>query len=87
MRELAGQGLHDNQQNIDIASFSEMKKLAYDIVHSHLDTSSVNINQHLLALMINGVAGTGKSYLINAIRVLLGEKCTVTATRGRLLLI
>ena len=34
-------------------------------------------------LTINGVAGTGKSYLINAIRTLLQSKCAVTATTGK----
>ena len=58
-----------------------MQKLAYDIINSHLhDTSS---NKEPLCLIINGVAGTGKSYLINALRNLLQSKCTVTATTGK----
>ena len=36
-----------------------------------------------LCLIINGVAGTGKSYLINAIRNLLQSKSAVTATTGK----
>ena len=36
-----------------------------------------------LLLIVNGVAGTGKSYLINAIRSLLGTSCAVTATTGK----
>ena len=35
-----------------------------------------------LSLIIIGVAGTGKSYLINALRNLLQNKCTATATTG-----
>ena len=51
---------------VDINSFSEMQKLAYDIVKSHFqDTLS---EKDPLCLIINGVADTGKSYLINAIR-------------------
>ena len=66
---------------VDVNSFSEMQKLAYDIVNSHFhDTSS---NKEPLCLIINGVAGTGKSYLINAIRNLLQSKCAVTATTGK----
>ncbi len=54
---------------VDVNSFSEMQKLAYNLVNSHFhDTSS---NNEPLCLIINGVAGTGKSYLINALRVCL----------------
>ena len=51
---------------VDINSFSEMQKLAYNIVKSHFDDTSSE--KEPLCLIINGVAGTGKSYLINAIR-------------------
>ena len=48
------------------SSFSEMQKLAYDIIKSNCDDTSFKKEQ--LCLIINGVAGTGKSYLIkNAI--------------------
>ena len=66
---------------VDINSFSEMQKLAYDIVKSHFDDTSTEAEP--LCLIINGVAGTGKSYLINAIRTLLQTKCAVTATTGK----
>ena len=36
-----------------------------------------------LLLIVVGVAGTGKSYLMNAIRNLLGTSCAVTATTGK----
>ena len=53
----------DEQYDIvDVSSFSEMQKLAYDIVNCHFDDTSSN--KEPLALIINGVAGTGKSYLI-----------------------
>ncbi len=72
----------DEQYDIvDVNSFSEMQKLAYDMVKSHFhDTLS---EKDPLCLIINGVAGTGKSYLINAIRNLLNSKCAVTATTGK----
>ncbi|CAB3979507.1 ATP-dependent DNA helicase PIF1 [Paramuricea clavata] len=66
---------------VDINSFSEMQKLAYDIVKSHFDDTSSE--KEPLCLIINGVAGTGKSYLINAIRNLLQSKCAVAATTGK----
>ena len=36
-----------------------------------------------LRLIINGVAGTGKSYLINGLYNTLKDKCIVTATTGK----
>ena len=66
---------------VDINSFREMQGLAYNIVKSHFyDVSS---EKEPLCLIIIGVAGTGKSYLINAIRNLLQDKCSVTATTGK----
>ena len=48
---------------------------------SHFDVTSSDGEP--LCLIINGAAGTGKSYLINAIRNLLQSKCAVTATTGK----
>jgi chromosomal replication initiation ATPase DnaA len=53
-----------------------MQKLAYDVVKSHFD--DISSEKETLCLIINGVAGTGKSYLINAIRNLLQSECAVT---------
>ena len=66
---------------IDINTFSEMQKLAYDIVNAH--QQDVSNDMEPLCLIIVGVAGTGKSYLINALRNLLQNKCAVTATTGK----
>ena len=33
-------------------------------------------------MIVCGTAGTGKTYLINALKQVLGEKCLVTATTG-----
>ena len=58
-----------------------MQKLAYDIVKAHFDNTLPE--REPLCPIINGVAGTGKSYLINYIRNLLQSKCVVTATTGK----
>ena len=77
MRQGSDQVSHENNENIDVDTFSEEQELAYKIVGSNFN--DISSNKTLLAL-INGVAGIGKSYLINAIRTVLGPKCAVTAT-------
>ncbi len=57
-----------------------MQALAYNVVNIHF--SSVLSDKEPLFLIVIGVAGTGKSYLINSIRNLLQGKCAVTATTG-----
>ena len=74
--------IDEQYDTVDVNSFSEMQKLAYDLVKSHsLGTSSEK--NPLCLITIKGVAGTGKSYLINGIRNLLQSKCAVTATTGK----
>ena len=77
-------GTHINNkyhQIVDVNSFSEMQKHAYDIVKNHSEDCSTNTDP--LCLIVVGGAGTGKSYLINALRNLLGSKYTITATTGK----
>ena len=66
---------------VDISSFSEMQKLAFDLVEYHFHDAKSQ--KEPLCLIINGVAGTGESYLINAIKNLLKNKCAITATTGK----
>ena len=58
-----------------------MQRLAYNIVNTHLGNTSCD--KEPFCLVVIGVAGTGKSYLINALRHLLRSKCVVTATTGK----
>ena len=67
--------------HIDITTLNSMQNLAYSIVRSHFENQDQDRKQ--LFLMIIGFAGTGKSYIINAIRNLLGNKCAVTAPTGK----
>ena len=57
-----------------------MQDIAYNI-KSHSENNSSN--NDCLCLILSGVAGTGKSFLIDAIRALLKQKCAVTATTGK----
>ena len=66
---------------VDIRSFSEMQKVAYNIVKSHSD--NMFVDKDPLCLIVIGVAGTGKSYLIHALHSLLQQKCAITATTGK----
>ena len=68
---------------VDLNSFSEMQELAYNIVKYHFNDTSISSEKQPLCLIVIGVAGTGKSYLINGICTLLQSKCAVTATTGK----
>ena len=57
-----------------------MQAHAYNIISKHAEKA---FPKDPLFLIVNGVAGTGKSYLINAIRNLLRTSCAVTATTGK----
>ena len=58
-----------------------MQNVAYNIVKSHYENE--NSQKDPLFLMILGQAGTGKNYIINAIRSILGNKCAVAAPTGK----
>lgn len=72
---------HEAYEVVDINSFSEMQNLACNIVKNHCHDTSCD--KEPLCLIIIGVAGTGNSYLINALTNLLGSRCAVTATTGK----
>ena len=71
---------YNDSSQTDVSTFSAEQRLAYNSVKSHF--ISPDTDEPLL-LIINGVGGTGKSYLIGAIRDFLGTKCAITASSGK----
>lgn len=63
---------------LNVDSLNESQRKAFDIVLNHENDSE----EKQLLMMITGLAGSGKSYLINSIRALLKEKCVVSAYFG-----
>ena len=64
---------------IDPATLNEKQRLGFDIVTSH--AQSVETSEPV-CMIVCGTAGTGKTFLINALKEVLGVKCLVTATTG-----
>ena len=60
---------------IDISTFSSDQLLAYHIILRHFHSS----NELPLHLLIKGIAGSGKSYVMDAVRNVPNEKCQVLA--------
>ena len=64
---------------IDTSTFSECQSLAYSIIYNHTKM----IDEEPMRLLIKSIAGSGKSYVIDAVRNLLEEKCQVLAYTGK----
>ena len=71
--------VNEQYEDVNITSFSDMQNVAYHIVKSHFD--DISSEKEPLCLFVIKVAG--KSYLINATRNLLQNRCAVTATTGK----
>ena len=63
---------------IDISTLNREQHLAYSIVFDHF----IQENENAVLLIITGLAGSGKSYVINSIKNLLKERCKVCAFFG-----
>ena len=63
---------------LNVDSLNEAQRKAFNIVLNHENDSE----EKKLLMIITGLAGSGKSYLINSIRALLKEKCVVSAYFG-----
>jgi hypothetical protein len=59
----------------------EQRQLFQD-VQRHFQTQSISADVQQLLYIVLGTAGTGKSFLIQALRNLLGDKCVVVAPTG-----
>ena len=55
---------YNDSSQTDVSTFSAKQRLAYNSVKSHFNSPDTD---EPLLLIINGVGGTGKSYLIDAI--------------------
>ena len=64
---------------IDPSSLNKKQTLAFNIVNSRPQRLATSES---LRMIICGTAGAGKTYLINALRQVIGQKCIVTATTG-----
>ncbi|CAN0557378.1 unnamed protein product, partial [Laminaria digitata] len=58
---------------------NERQRVAYDIVRAHLDGDA---EREPLRMMVLGTAGTGKSWLVNALSHLLGPRVRCAAPTG-----
>ncbi len=54
--------------------------MAYRIVREHFEDKSAE--KQPLRMIVSGTAGTGKSYLTQCLRLLLGDTLKVTAPTG-----
>lgn len=60
---------------IDVTALNELQYLMYKIVKDHFTVSSENLNGKPLFLLVSGIAGSGKSCVIDALRNLLQSEC------------
>ena len=78
----AGNMYHVGRQPVDLTALNPKPHLAYSIVQLHHHNLNNNLPSQPLRMIITGTAGTGKSFLINALAELLREQCILTATTG-----
>lgn len=66
-------------RTIDVTTFTKGQQLAYEIIQDHYNS----FDDEPLFLLLKGLAGCGKSYVIDALRNLLLNKCRVLAYTGK----
>ena len=70
------------QQTVDPARLNRQQMLAYNILASHHAALNGATPPEPLQVVITGTAGSGKSYLIYALKCPLGDTCILTRTTG-----
>ncbi|XP_028394466.1 uncharacterized protein LOC114518659 [Dendronephthya gigantea] len=68
----------DQQVVVDPGTLNDKQRLAFDIITA----SMANDECEPLHMIVSGTAGTGKTYLISALKQVLQDQCIVTATTG-----
>ena len=63
---------------VDQTTLNQAQRFAYDVVSTHFNGSVLQP----LFMMVTGQAGSGKSYLISAIKNRLGDCCAITSCFG-----
>ncbi len=58
-------------------TLNDKQRLAFDLITSQNDDNAKPVH-----MIVSGTAGTGKTYLIRAVKQVLGAHCIVTATTG-----
>lgn len=67
----------EDSNMVDLNSLNHAQRMAYDIVQQHF-----LFGDEQLFMIITGLAGSGKSYVIDAIKSLLKQNCKVCAFFG-----
>lgn len=65
---------------VDIKKFNDAQLVAYQIVQEHF--TCISDNKEQLLMIITGLGGSGKSFVIQALSNLLNKKCRVCAYFG-----
>ena len=72
-------GCIDQQIMVNLDTLNEKQRLAFDII----TTQAGDIHDcEPVCMIVCGTAGTGKTYLINALRQVLRDPCIITTTTG-----
>ena len=67
------------EEQINLSTLNDKQRLAFDLVLDHANSDN---QLEPLRMIVCGTAGTGKTYLINALKQVLCSQCMLTATTG-----
>lgn len=81
MKKRANSNWSVSTRVIDLTTLNELQSLAFKMVKDHF--THTNLLRKPLLLLVKGIAGSDKSYVIDALRNLLQAKCRVLAYTGK----